>query len=41
MGGGGIGLSIAQSAINLHGGTIKAKNLDRGGLMVIVTLPND
>ncbi|MBU1619589.1 MAG: HAMP domain-containing protein [Gammaproteobacteria bacterium] len=40
MGGGGIGLAIAQRAVQLHGGTITAENRDEGGLKVIVTLPN-
>ncbi len=39
QGSGGIGLAIAKQAVELHGGTIKAENLDKG-LQIIITLPN-
>jgi two-component system sensor histidine kinase CpxA len=35
----GLGLAIAQRAINLHGGTISAENARDGGLMVTIRLP--
>lgn len=38
-GGTGIGLAIAERAVKLHGGTIKAKNRDAGGLAVEIHLP--
>jgi two-component system sensor histidine kinase CpxA len=38
-GGTGLGLSIAQRAVRLHGGTIRAMNMDRGGLKIEVRLP--
>ena len=34
--GGGLGLSIAQTIIQAHGGSIKLKNLPQGGLRVLV-----
>jgi signal transduction histidine kinase len=37
-GGVGLGLSIADRTVKLHGGTIKAKNVS-GGLMVTIELP--
>ena len=37
--GGGIGLAIAQRALRLHGGTIRAFNRDAGGLRVEISLP--
>ncbi|HEY6349589.1 MAG TPA: ATP-binding protein [Candidatus Angelobacter sp.] len=37
-GGAGLGLSIADRTVKLHGGTIQAKNVD-GGLLVIIRLP--
>lgn len=38
-GGYGLGLSIAEKAITLHGGTIQAMNRKKGGLQVRVILP--
>lgn len=37
--GGGLGLTITARAIALHGGTVKARNADDGGLIVEITLP--
>lgn len=38
-GGTGIGLAIAERAIKLHGGSIKAENRPDGGLSVTINLP--
>ena len=38
-GGTGLGLSIASEAIRLHDGTITARNRERGGLQVIISMP--
>lgn len=38
-GGTGLGLAIATQAINAHNGAITAKNNDKGGLSVEITLP--
>lgn len=38
-GGIGLGLSISQRAIHLHGGTIAASNTSEGGLLVEICLP--
>jgi signal transduction histidine kinase len=38
-GGHGLGLSIAQRAIQVHGGEIQAKNRSEGGLCVVISLP--
>ncbi|HEY0702966.1 MAG TPA: ATP-binding protein [Candidatus Acidoferrales bacterium] len=38
-GGAGLGLSIADRAIRLHGGQVKAENDPQGGLVVIARLP--
>jgi two-component system sensor histidine kinase CpxA len=38
-GGTGIGLAIADRAIRLGGGTIRAENRPEGGLDVLITLP--
>jgi two-component system sensor histidine kinase CpxA len=38
-GGEGLGLAIAARAVALHGGRIEARNLEGGGLMVIMSLP--
>lgn len=38
-GGSGLGLSIAERAINLHGGKIIAENAENGGLIVKIILP--
>ena len=38
-GGTGLGLAIARSAVEWHGGTICAKNVDGGGLEVAIKLP--
>ncbi|ABF42845.1 periplasmic sensor signal transduction histidine kinase [Candidatus Koribacter versatilis Ellin345] len=38
-GGRGLGLSIAQRAAAVHGGTVEAKNREGGGLEVLVKLP--
>jgi len=35
----GLGLAIAQRAIDAHGGTIRAANAPRGGLEVTIELP--
>jgi signal transduction histidine kinase len=35
----GIGLAITRRAAALHGGRVKARNADGGGLLVIITLP--
>ena len=37
-GGAGLGLSIADRTVKLHGGTIEARNVE-GGLLVIIRLP--
>lgn len=36
----GLGLAIAKRAIQLHGGSIEARNGDAGGLLVRLVLPN-
>ncbi len=41
VGGAGIGLAIAYHAVNLHNGTITAKNRQGGGLSVEIQLPID
>lgn len=38
-GGFGVGLSIAERAIHLHGGSIFARNRDGGGLIVSIRIP--
>lgn len=38
-GGVGLGLAIAERAVRLHGGTVKAANAIEGGLQVTMTLP--
>ena len=38
-GSGGIGLAIADRSIRLHGGSIRARNRETGGLRVVVELP--
>ncbi len=38
-GGAGLGLAIAARAVQLHGGTITARNRDGGGLMIEIDLP--
>ena len=38
-GGTGIGLAIAERAVKLHGGTIKAQNRPEGGLKIEISLP--
>jgi two-component system, OmpR family, sensor histidine kinase CpxA len=38
-GGFGVGLSIAERAIQLHGSSIFARNRDGGGLIVSIRLP--
>ena len=38
-GGSGIGLAIAERTIRRHGGTIRARNADGGGLEVVIELP--
>ncbi len=38
-GGTGIGLAIAKQAILLHGGTIEARNAEKGGLVIEIHLP--
>jgi len=37
-GGAGLGLSIADRTVKLHGGSINARNVE-GGLLVIIRLP--
>ncbi len=39
-GGTGIGLAIAERAAKLHSGTVLARNLPTGGLLIEITLPN-
>jgi two-component system sensor histidine kinase CpxA len=38
-GGVGLGLSITERAVRLHGGSVKASNLPEGGLSVEIRLP--
>jgi two-component system, OmpR family, sensor histidine kinase CpxA len=38
-GGSGLGLSITERAVRLHGGTVKAQNCKDGGLLVEMRLP--
>ncbi len=38
-GGSGIGLTIAETAVRIHGGDIKIANADAGGLVVEISLP--
>lgn len=38
-GGSGVGLAITERAVRLHGGTVRARNADGGGLIVSITLP--
>ena len=38
-GGVGLGLAIAERAVRLHGGTVKAANAPGGGLLVTISLP--
>ena len=38
-GGAGLGLAIAAKAVQLHGGTIVARNRDDGGLIIEIDLP--
>ncbi|UTF60961.1 ATP-binding protein [Gilvimarinus sp. DA14] len=40
-GGYGLGLAIAQRTVALHGGSIKARNRQQGGLEVSITLPRN
>lgn len=40
VGGDGLGLAIAARAVAIHGGTIKARNLQTGGLAVELLLPS-
>ena len=40
-GGTGLGLAITERAIRLHGGRVRARNADDGGLIVELTLPRD
>jgi two-component system sensor histidine kinase CpxA len=39
-GGAGLGLAIARRAIEIHDGTISARNHPDGGLEVLIRLPN-
>lgn len=38
-GGVGLGLAIAERAVKLHGGSVKAANAQGGGLIVTITMP--
>jgi len=38
-GGHGLGLSIAANAVQMHGGSIEARNAEDGGLIVTISLP--
>lgn len=38
-GGTGIGLAICQSAVQLHGGTVRARNVEPHGLEIVIDLP--
>jgi two-component system sensor histidine kinase CpxA len=38
-GGHGLGLSIAANAVQMHGGSIQARNAEDGGLVVSISLP--
>ena len=38
-GGTGIGLAIAEQAVRLHGGSIRASNRSEGGLLIEISLP--
>jgi two-component system sensor histidine kinase CpxA len=38
-GGSGLGLSIVSGAINVHNGTVRARNIEPHGLEIIITLP--
>jgi two-component system, OmpR family, sensor histidine kinase CpxA len=38
-GGVGLGLAIAEQAVRLHGGSVKASNLAEGGLLVEIRIP--
>lgn len=38
-GGTGLGLAIARRAVELHGGTISARNCAQGGLSIVISLP--
>ena len=40
-GGAGLGLAIARTIIQAHGGTVKLRNLREGGLEAVVHLPID
>lgn len=40
-GGYGLGLAIAQRAVKLHGGEIRAHNAEGGGLIMEITLPGE
>lgn len=35
----GLGLAIAQRAVQAHGGSIKASNRPEGGLQMIIRIP--
>jgi two-component system sensor histidine kinase CpxA len=37
--GAGLGLAIAERAVQMHNGTIRAVNADDGGLIVEIVLP--
>lgn len=38
-GGSGVGLAITERAVRLHGGSVRARNADGGGLIVSIALP--
>ena len=37
----GIGLALAKAIAQIHGGSISARNVDKGGLQIAITLPDE